>query len=213
MDSVMSGLLVQIACYGGLMFLTIFGIAFFLKGFFFEYFKVRTSFGRYILVKIRTPIRDYYKVGWVEENFLCYKDKDFIIRIAINTNDKIFYRSLGVMWVDIDEEKNAICKTDYSTVTGFDAKKHSDLLTRALMRPAITSNQEKIILVCVILAVVISIAGVYFAYKASANSSTILVNLPAYIQSAVDQGIKQATGGISGTGVTGVNTTAGVVLT
>ena len=186
MVAVISDLIIQMLCYAGLVLITIFGMAMFLKGFFWKYFKVRTSFGKLVLIKVRTPLRDYYTIGTVEENFLCYKDKGYTIRIAMNSKDKIFYRSLGVNWVDVDEEKNAIARTDYSAVTGFDAKKHSDLLTRALMRPSITSNQEKIILIVVILSLLVSAAGVYFAYQASTATNNLIQSLPLLLQKTVE---------------------------
>lgn len=199
MNTMVNGLLIQVACYGGLMIFTIVAIAFFMRGFFWEYFKVRTSFGKNVLIKIRTPLRDHYKVGWVDENFLCYKTKEFTIRMAIRTEDKTFYRSMGITWVDVDEEKNAICKADYTTATGFDAKKHSDLLTRALMRPTITSSQEKIILICVIITMFLVIVSVFFAFKANQTSAMVLNSIPGMLKNALE-----SAKGIAGTGVTGI---------
>jgi len=190
--SVMGDLLIQMACYAGVIIFCIVGIAFFMRGYFWKYFKVKTSFGKNLMVKIRTPLRDYFAVGWIEENFLCYKIKDdtgkYTIRIAINSQDKIVYRCMAINWIDVDEEKNAICKANYETVTGFDAKKHSDLHTRALMRPTITSGQEKIILVCVLLTLVISAAALFFAFKGNAMASMIWTNLPGIVNTAVDKG-------------------------
>lgn len=217
MEEIMRGLLIQVACYAGLMTLTIMGMSMLLRGFFWKYLKVRTSFGKNILVKIRTPLRDYYSVGWVEEGFLCYKHKDFTIRMALNTNDKFLYRSLGITMVDVDEEKNAICKTDYSTVTGFDAKKHSDLLTRALMRPSVTSNKEKIIILVVCVGVIVGAISAFFAFQAYDTANQLTISMPKHVTKAVDAAIERMTGGISGAsgveGVTGTNVTAPTDLT
>ena len=183
--SVTGDLFIQVGCYAGLMIFTIFGMATLFRGFFWKYIKVRTSFGKNVLVKIRTPLRDFYAVGWVEENFLCYKFQDFIIRIAINTQDKIFYRSMAINWIDVDEEKNAVCKVDYSAVAGFDAKKHSDLLTRALMRPTISSGKEKIILVCVILTLILAGAAAYLSYNSYAVTQTLSKDISGLVSTAV----------------------------
>jgi len=211
MGDVVSGMLVQIFCYAGLMIVTIMGMGMLLKGFFFKYLKVRTSFGKNVLVKVRTPIRDYFMIGWVEENFLCYKNKKFTIRIAINTQDKVFYRCMGIAMIDVDEEKNSVCHVDYSTVTGFDAKKHSDLLTRALMRPAISSNQEKILLACVIGAIIVAGVAAFLAYQSSGQLTTLTTNMPIYIENAVKSALTKFTGGISGNGVVGINATVPIL--
>lgn len=187
MASPVNDLLIQTSAYAALMIFTILGFSFFLRGFFWKYFKVRTSFGKNVMVKVRTPLRDYYAVGWVEENFLCYKSKPFIIRIAMDSKFKIFYRSLSINFVDVDEEKNAICTLDYSPVTGFDAKKHSDLLTRALMRPAITSGQEKIILICVLFLCLASLVTIYLSYSGYAQSQLIYRELPGIITRTIGE--------------------------
>jgi hypothetical protein len=185
-------ILIQAAAYGAVMVFTIFGLAVFFRGYFWKYIKVRTSFGKYLMVKVRTPLRDYFAVGWVEENFLVYKVKDttgtYTIRIAINTNDKIVYRCMAVNWVDIDEEKNAICKANYEPITGYDAKKFSDLLTRALMRPVISSGQEKIILVCAIAAAILAGVAVYLGYLNYDAVQKLTQAIPSIVNSAMAQG-------------------------
>ena len=163
------------------------------RGFWWRYMRVRTSFGKYVMVKIRTPLRDHYATGWVDENFLCYKTKDetgkFTIRISINTSDRIFYRSMAITWIDVDDEKHAICKADYSSVEGFDAKKHSDLHTRALMRPAVNSTQEKIILFGVIVAVILSAASAYLSYMTYAYMQQFYTELPGMLASATSKAL------------------------
>lgn len=67
MASPINDLLIQTGAYAALMVFTILGFSFFLRGFFWKYFKVRTSFGKNVMVKVRTPLRDYYAVGWVED--------------------------------------------------------------------------------------------------------------------------------------------------
>lgn len=163
------------------------------RGFWWKYVKVRTSFGKFVMIKIRTPLRDHFAVGWVDENFLCYKTKDdtgkFTIRISINATDKIFYRSMAITWVDVDDEKHAVCKTDYSTIDGFDAKKFSDLNTRALMRPSVNSTQEKVILFGVIIAVILSAASAYLSYMGYAYMQQFHTDLPGIIANTVQKAV------------------------
>lgn len=190
METILYDILIQVACYMGVMLFMLFAVAALQRGFFFKYVKVRTSFGRLLMVKIRTILRDYYEYGWVDEGFLIYKHNKETIRIAINANDKIIYRALSVNWVDVDEEKNAVSKTDYTAIAGFDSKKFSDLLTRALMRPALSSGQEKIILICCILGVVIGLACVYLSYQ----NYAMLQQLPNTLTSSVTSAISSTKG-------------------
>lgn len=179
-----NAILIQAGAYGAVILVTILGMATMFRGYFWKYIKVRTSFGKYLMVKIRSTMRDYFAIGWVEDGFLCYKAEDkSVIRIAINTKDRIIYRCSGVNWVDVDDERHAICRVDYSAVSGFDSKKFSDLLTRALMRPSITSGQEKIILFASLGALIAAAAAAYLAYLAYGNTQTILKVLPT-IQAA-----------------------------
>lgn len=172
---------IQAFYYGILMVITIAFMGVILKGFLFKYLKVRLSFGKYVLVKIRSALRDYYQVGWVEDGFLCFKNAKRTIRLAISNDDKLFYRSLAVNWIDVDENKNAIAKTDYSAISGYDAKKYSDLYTRALERPQVSSSQEKIIIVLCIVIALISIAAAILSYNNMVKVEELSRNLPQMI--------------------------------
>jgi hypothetical protein len=150
---------IQTFYYGVVMILTIFFLGFLQKGFLFKFIKVKLSFGKYVLVKVRSVIRDYYAVGEIMEGNLIYKVRKNEKRLSIPDN-KPFYRSIGVMWVDVDEEKNAICKADYSTTDGYDAIKINNLLKRALTSPVISSNKDKIMFAMLIgLCIVVGIVA------------------------------------------------------
>lgn len=173
---------IQTFYYAIVMCLSISVAGILLRGFFWKYIKVRLSFGKYILVKIRSPLRDYFSVGRVEDSFLVYKRRKNNIRILIT--EKIFYRSLGVTWVDVDEEINAACTVNYEGVTGYDAEKYDDLLTRALMKPAIKSNFEKIAILLLCGILLGSLAAAYLSYLGY-NNSQILVTTVAQLKSTI----------------------------
>lgn len=177
----MNVIMQQAMYYGFVILFTIFAMAMFMKGFFMPYIKVRTSFGRLVLVKIRNIMRDYYAVGWIEEGFLFFKRHKEIIQIPINSNNNFLYKSLSITMVDVDEEKNAIAQTDYSAVTGFDHKKFSDLLVRALQRPTIDSGKEKLLLFLIIIAIVLTFATAYLGYQNYATAQWLKLNLPGMI--------------------------------
>ena len=129
------------------------------RSFVWKFLKVKLSFGRLILGKIRAINRDYFAVCWIADGFLIYKiDRKNYKRIAIKDKD-VFYRSLGVNWVDIDEEKNCLAKSDYSGVSGFDAIKYSDLYKRALYKPTINDDTFNFRIVMIMVGIVIIVAG------------------------------------------------------
>lgn len=180
--------MVQAGYYGIVLVLTLFFVGAFQRGFFINYFKVRISFGKYVMVKVRSPLRDYFKKGWVEEGFLIYeirrswKEKDTIRLNIPKKGPSPFYKCMSVVWVDVDDERHAICQTDYSTATGYDAIKNNNLHQRALMRPSITTGYEKImmfLLVVLVLAVVIDCFIGWGAYK---QAILLKQQLPGIIQ-------------------------------
>lgn len=180
-----NAILLQTFYYSVVMIFSVLGIAALLRGFLFKYLKVRASFGRYVMIKLRTALRDYFEVGWVDEGFLIYKSKGDVIRISINPNDKLFYRTLGINWIDIDEEKHAIAKTDYSPIPGYDARKNSDLIKRCLMRPVVGDTKEKVIMILLVIAIIGSLAAAYLSYMSYSTITTTTKTLPSLINNAI----------------------------
>ena len=151
MDSILRQILIQAACYGGVILLSIFSIALLMRGFFWKYIKARTSFGKYILIKIRTISRDYFKLGWIENGQLKFKDveqldnkkRKYIAVLDIDSDKKSpIYRCLGVQWIDITEDKKSIVYPSGQEISGYDAKKHSDLMVRCLQEPRIKTDED-----------------------------------------------------------------------
>lgn len=177
-------ILTQTGYYLVVLLLAVLIVSFIQRGFFWKFLKVRLSFGKLILVKLRNPLRDHFAVGHVEDSFLMYKIHKNWRRHAIPAKEPIFYRSLGMTWLDVDEVTGAFCKPDYSGVTGFDSQKFQDLYVRALYKPAITNNQDKIIIGCVILLIVLVIVLAFFMYKHQVMLQTIQASL---------EGLKTAT--------------------
>ena len=168
-------ILLQTLYYAIVMVLAVMVMALMLKGFFWKYIKVRLSFGRLVLIKIRGINRDYYAYGEIEEGFLVYTDKvrkKKEKRISIGDNS-YFYKTLGVSMVDVNAETNAVCKPDYSSVTGFDAVKYNNLYTRALYSPQISDNKDKIIMVLLILILLGTFGAIYIGYTAYQNTAVL----------------------------------------
>ena len=159
--AILGDLLIQTLYYAIVMGLSIGLIALLMRGFFWKYLKVKTSFGKYFIVKVRTTLRDYFLVGWVQDGFLIFKQNKIVKRISLKHEPNPFYRTLGVNWVDIDEEKGAICKPDYSTVTGHDLETEGNLYVRAVTKPSVADNQQRIMLL-LLLGIGIGIIAVAF---------------------------------------------------
>lgn len=173
-------ILIQTAYYFVVMLLTFFIVGLIQKGFFIPFLRVKISFGKFVLVKIKAINRDYYRVGRIEEGFLLYKSDGGMKRLSI-PDSSYFYPSVGVRWIDVEEEKNAVMKPDYSTISGFDAIKYNNLYTRALTSPGLNDNKEKIMIACFI-AILIGFAILGFLiYK----NGMVIEEMKALLSSTV----------------------------
>lgn len=147
---------VQAFYYGVVMLLMAFFVGLIQKGFFWKYLRVRMSFGRFILVKIRAINRDYFAVGKIDESFLVFKREGEEKRIKIKDSSP-FYKAMAVSWIDIDDVKNAVCSADYQAIDGFDAAKYQELYNRALYKPAIAQNMKEKFLILLLIGIGIGV--------------------------------------------------------
>lgn len=134
-----------------ILLIPILAIAYFQAGFFLKWFKVRGGRGKFVLIKIRSRLRDHFDYGSIQGDFLVYGKKKNQKRIVVP--ERCIYRSYGVDCIDIDESKNAVSRTDYEAVTGHDAEKFEDLYTRALYRPSLEENRDKVMLILLIICI------------------------------------------------------------
>lgn len=177
---------VQTFAYMIVLIIALMFTAVFQRGFWTKYVKVRMSFGRLVMVKIRSSLRDSFAIGWVTEGFLVYKQKvdgeKATIRLAIPKGAKAFYRCMAVVWCDVDDETHAITCADYSTVPGFDAQKHSDLHTRALMRPVIGRNYEKIVIGLLIVTALVGLGALFLSFAGYSQITALTDAMPGLLQ-------------------------------
>lgn len=127
-------------------------IWFFTGDFLSSFLKVKSSRGKFVLVKVRGNVTDYYRVGKIVDGMLKYKDSVKESK-TLTWNSLGLYRSMNVNCVDVDEESNNIASRDYSFVSGHDAKKTDDLMQRCLYKPSMLNTEQKIILGLLIVAV------------------------------------------------------------
>lgn len=186
----MNPILLQAGYYGVVMVLSLLLAGLLQRGFFWKFIRVRISFGKFVLAKIRAVNRDYYRVAWVEEEFLVFKSKKGGERRIPIPDNSYFYRSVGVTWVDVDDKSSSLCKPDYSTQNTFDAEKYDNLYKRTLMRPQINDKMEKAILFAAIIAAIAAIVAIGISYKVLQNQAI----LQAGIES-LKKGVVLGTGG------------------
>lgn len=168
----MNPLLVQLLNNIAIMILSIVIFSFIQRGFFWRFVQVRLSFGGLIMVKIRTDTIDIYRVGKIEEGWLLFtRKKKELKRLKIPKDKPVFYRSMGCLWIDVEDARNTIAYTDHETACAFDPVKYNDLYKRALYKPEILDNKEKLEL---IILIVIGLVVFYIAYQGYQDHKILL---------------------------------------
>lgn len=152
-----------------LMLLPIGLIAWFQAGFFLKWLRVRASRGKLTLVKVRSKLRDFWAIGEIAGDFIVIGKKENRKRISMNDNPVYF--CFGVSVVDMDESKNALSKTDYKAVTGFDAEKFEDLYTRALFRPTLEDNPNKMLIILFVILLAAVAISIFLSWNISQQIS------------------------------------------
>lgn len=172
----MHPIITQAIYYAVFGVITTLAISFIFQGFFWKYIKVRTSFGKLLLVKIRAINRDFWEVGQIEENFLVFKSHKEEKRIALDSNAP-FYRLMHITVIDVKESDNSIIKTTGENVTGFDASKFSNLFVRALYKPTLNNNAQRIMFVLIIATILaVAVVGI-ICWQNYGNTSKLITML------------------------------------
>lgn len=134
---------------------------FLMAGFLKTYMVVKGSRGAKVLVQVVTVSRNYYRTGYVEDGFLVYKSATkHEKRLSIPQDVNVFYRSLNVTCVSVEEEKNIIILPNGKYTTGFDAEKYNNLYLRTLYRPSILNPQQQLIFVLTIVNTILLVVTV-----------------------------------------------------
>lgn len=148
-----------------LMVIAIGGVAFFQAGFFGPYFKVKSSRGKKLLLKVLHPVQSYFRAGKLEEGFLVYKDRTGNER-RIEFQEGCIDRCVGVYWATVDDEKNCMVRRfDGKGLDSFDAVKYDELYKRALYKPDLMDDRLAkltLVLLCVIVIVMVAVAVMTF---------------------------------------------------
>ena len=178
----MNPIFIQTISYGIVLLIAIAALSMIQRGFFWKYIRVRLSFGKYLLVKVRSVNRDYFRVGRIDDGMLLFKGQKDDKRLFIQNT--AIYKSMAVSWVDVDEITNGVREHDFSAVSGFDAEKYNSLYVRALYRPSVMDKKEALIILLIIVAIIAAVASAYLTFRNSADISTVAQQLTT-IQSTV----------------------------
>jgi len=150
-------------------FVVVFFLAFFImnfltNSFLFTFLRVKSSRGKNNLVRVFTISHAYFRVGFVHDGFLVYKDsKKKEKRLAVD-DPAVFYRSFNLTCVDVDEEKNCVFNRNIG-VDGFDAAKYNGLYTRTLCAPKLDDNMTQIVIVLLVLIFLAAVIGAGIAFS------------------------------------------------
>jgi hypothetical protein len=163
--------------------------------------RVKMSRGQLILLRVNMKVQDIYRVGKIEEGFLVFKGSGKGQRRIALPNDTIF-RSMGVNCAIIDDEKNCVVKINFEAVSGFDAEKFDDLLTRALYKPSILDDKTKIIIIILVVLVLAVGFGFYLTHgwinEGDAATNAKLDALIQLLQASGQLGSQAVSGAVSG---------------
>lgn len=141
----MNEVVVVMLAYLGVFILALLVINFLMTGFFFTYMRVKGSRGAKILTNVVTVSRNYYRVGFIDNGFFVYKDANkHEKRMKIPEKHPIFYRSLNVTCVNVNEERNIFVQPNGEEVSGFDAEKYNNLYVRTLYRPELLDPKQQL---------------------------------------------------------------------
>jgi hypothetical protein len=160
------GFLAIVFSYLAVFVLCFLVVAFLLRGFFIPYLRVKGSRGKDILVKVKEPLGNYYRVGKVNESMLLYKDRAKNEK-RISLDSKGIYRSIGVTCVDVDPLTNAVVDQQelWTGVPGFDADRFNSLYLRALYRPSILDQKTQAMLIIIIIIGVLMLVSLFMSYQ------------------------------------------------
>jgi len=149
---------------------------FFMQGFFIKYFKVRASRGKKVLIQVEGLVDRYYTTGIVMDEFLIYKKRHSKNQARLKLPIGATYICLGIKWVNVSESKNAIMTSDYTSVSGYDAELIETLYKRALYKPALVDNKQKLLLgliIAILIGILVLGFMIYQNYQQTLGLGTI----------------------------------------
>jgi hypothetical protein len=187
MDGFQAAILQQMTYYVMVMVIGILIIATLQRGFFMPFLRVKSSFGKFLLLKIKDVDKDRYKVGEIVDGVLTYKTEGGKERIPIS-DSSVIYRSLGISWIDFNAVTKEFNKPDFTKISSYDPDKIDSLIERAIYRPAAVDNAIKLIMILVIVAIIVSGISAFFGWQLNNNVMALKEQVSTMIQGSVVAG-------------------------
>ena len=172
-ETITQQMLILVGGYFVVFLMTVFALNFSTRGLIFTWMRVKMSRGARLLMKCRTPTRDYYTSAKLTENVLIFKVKGNKEKKTLPLQPDVIYQCFGVSTVDYDEQKGAFARTDFSAVSGHDPEKTTNLITRALMKPSQQAVNVGIITLIVVILIFIGVG--YIAIRMGKIEETLKV--------------------------------------
>jgi hypothetical protein len=119
------------------------------RGFIIPYAKVRTSRGAKVLLKIRNPLVDYYTIGRPEGKVIKTKLRNGG-EVTLSIPSSAYYRTLGVVCCDVDEESGAVVTREYNIVSTHDPITINNIMVRQKTAPQNTRPQQVILIILLV---------------------------------------------------------------
>lgn len=150
--------------YGGVLIIALLLANILTKGFLFRFItaKIGKRKGKVMVLARGGSLFDYDKVGTLREGWLIYKDRDKAVR-RLSVPEECPFNFLGVVFVQVDELKNAVMKRDYNAITGFDAVKYQELYIRALNRSKLNDLKQYIMIILIGVGIILLLGVVNIA--------------------------------------------------
>jgi len=166
MNEIMISMLQYIFSYLSVLGLGFLVINFLSNGFVGTFIRVKSSRGKFALVRVNGITGEYYRAGTLDGERLRYKNRDKKFKtIIVGVDDA--KRIIGVVGFEVDDVNNSMIQKDFSVVEGNDAEKVDNLIVRALTKPTLISMNEKIILFMLVVIIIGLCGALYLGYMNS----------------------------------------------
>lgn len=138
-------MMLYVVSYSIIIFGIIFLLNFLTKGFILKYLRVKASRGAKSLVRVHALTEVKYRIGWVSDATLHYKEDRKTIK-HLKAGKFNVLRELGINIFEVDEERSSIRTIDWRVSSGHNTDHFDGLLVRALQKPNLVDKTKETIM-------------------------------------------------------------------
>lgn len=148
------------------------------NGFILQWWRVRKSRGKLVLIKIHHAVSNYWRAGSIEKGFIQFTarkrrdnpDPKRMISVSDDVLKKAVHHDWNVNWIEVDDEKECVFYFDegsYKSVSGANTEKTDALLQTALNKPSKYDGllDPRTFQIIVLLGLVLLIIGIIVLYQ------------------------------------------------